>query len=355
MANAFRQPAEWAAHEAVWIGWPSDHTLWKDDLGLARAEIEDFIRAILFPETEGAGAADGVERVDLVVRGADARAAAEIMRSRLPLPDLLRIHEAPIGDIWLRDTGPIFGRGGEGRLEARSFRFNGWGGKYQLPEDDRIAGVIASLAGTTSQHSNDVVCEGGALETDGEGTFITTRQCLLNSNRNPGMSQQDVEAALKAALGAERVIWLDEGLAGDHTDGHVDNIARFVGPGRVVCMRPSGDDDPNAATLAAIEKTLNEARDAGDRRLEVATVPSPGRAALDGGIAAASHLNFYIANRSLIMPCYGRLTGDHDRAAEAVEILQAVAPRAHVFAIDASHLLSGGGSFHCICQQQPAL
>lgn len=352
MLSPRRQPAEWARHDAVWIGWPSAPDLWEDDLGPARAEVEDFIRAILFPG--GEGSAERGEPVRLLVRGGDALAAAEIMRGHLPDPSLVTLHEAPIGDVWLRDTGPVFARDDTGALVASAFAFNGWGGKYLLPQDDEIAALVAGLAGGRLRRFDGFVGEGGALETDGEGTFITTRQCLLNPNRNPAMSEKDVEAVLKAALGAEKVIWLDEGLEGDHTDGHVDNLARFVAPGKVVCMRPSGEDDPNAEILVAIEKTLAAATDAAGRKLEVVAVPSPGRAEMDGEPVAASHMNFYIANRSVVMPVYERLTGEAGPGHEAAEILKGLIDRPYFVSVDSSHLLTGGGSFHCISQQQPA-
>ncbi|MEO1135484.1 MAG: agmatine deiminase family protein [Pseudomonadota bacterium] len=352
MNSSRRQPAEWTPHDAVWIGWPSAADLWEDDLGPARAEVEDFIRAILFPG--GAESDERGEPVRLVMRGANAIAAAEIMRGRLPQPDLVTIHEVPIGDIWLRDTGPVFVTDDQGAQVASSFRFNGWGGKYLLPDDDRIAEHIAGLAQIRLRQFTDFTGEGGALETDGEGTFITTRQCLLNKNRNPGMSESDVEAVLTAALGAEKTIWLDEGLVGDHTDGHVDNIARFVAPGKVVCMHPTGDDDPNAKILAEIEKTLRQASDAQGRKLDVITVPSPGCVEIDSEPAAASHMNFYIANRSVVMPVYDKISGESAPGLEALKILEGHLDRPHFFAVDSSHILTGGGSFHCISQQQPA-
>lgn len=353
MLSSRRQPAEWEQHDAVWIGWPSAAALWEDDLGPARAEVEDFIRAILFPG--GAVSAERGEHVNLLANGREAIVAAEIMRSRLPEPDLVTVHDAPIGDIWLRDTGPIFVLTDTNALATSAFTFNGWGGKYQLPSDDQIADLVSGLADMRLRRFDEFVCEGGALETDGEGTFITTRQCLLNKNRNPGMNEKDVEATLKMALGAEKVIWLDDGLLGDHTDGHVDNLARFIAPGKVICMRPTGEDDPNAAVLADIEKTLSRSKDASGRQLEVVSVPSPGRVEIEGEPAAASHMNFYISNHAVIMPCYGALSGDHSAASDAAEILKAHTGRPHFFAIDSSHILTGGGSFHCISQQQPSL
>lgn len=346
-----RQPAEWTPHAAVWIGWPSAADLWEDDLAPARREVEALIRAVCFPA--GAAGPRG-ERIELVLRGEEARAAAEVMRAGLPDPDMVRLREAPMGDIWLRDTGPIFVKDEAGRLAASGFLFNGWGGKYELAQDDRIAELLAGMADVRLRRFEGLVAEGGALEVDGEGTVITTRQCLLNPNRNPGADEKEIEAVLKAAIGAEKTIWLDEGLAGDHTDGHVDNIARFVAPGKVVCMHPTGDDDPNAEILDAIRKALARATDAAGRRLEVIEIPSPGRALIDGEPVPASHINFYIANESLVLPTYAALTGDEAPGDRAAAILRETSVRARVVAVDSSHLLTGGGSFHCITQQQPA-
>jgi agmatine deiminase len=196
------------------------------------------------------------------------------------------------------------------------------------------------------------VLEGGAVDRDGEGTILTTRQTLLNPNRN-GWSKAEAEAALEQGLGAKMVIWIDEGLKNDHTDGHIDNIARFVGPGRVVCQSPSGPDDPNAETLDEIARTLEQATDAHGRKLEVIRVPGPGlyRNAL-GEIAPASHLNFVIANGVVVMPVYGTPTQD-----AALEALRAVFPDRSVIGVPSRGLLgagdAGGGSFHCITQQEP--
>ncbi|MEZ5928019.1 MAG: agmatine deiminase family protein [Parvularculaceae bacterium] len=353
MGFSRRQPAEWAPHAAVWIGWPSAADLWEEDLAPAQAEVASFIRAILFPDVnDPKGARTTGEPVDLVYNGAEARAAAEAFRAKLPIPDLLRLHEAPMGDIWLRDTGPIFVTGA-GRLAASAFTFNGWGGKYQLGEDERLADIISEIAGVPLKRFDRLIAEGGALEPDGEGTVITTRQCLLNPNRNPGLSEKDIEAILREAIGAEKVIWLDEGLAGDHTDGHVDNLARFIAPGKVICQHPTGDDDPNKDVLNAIHETLSKATGADGRKLEVIEIPSPGAALMDDEPVAASHMNFYIANHSVVMPSYGALSGEEEAAEQALAILHDIAGRPHAHAIDASHLLTGGGSFHCISQQQP--
>ena len=198
----------------------------------------------------------------------------------------------------------------------------------------------------------DFVLEGGAVDHDGEGTILTTRQTLLNPNRN-SWTKEKADAALREAFGARKVIWIDEGLKNDHTDGHIDNIARFVAPGRVVCQSPGGADDPNAATLDAIAKTLESATDAAGRRLEVVRVPGAGlyRNAL-GEIAPASHMNFVIANEVVVVPVYGTPTQE-----AALEGLQAVFTDRKVIGVSSRGLLgcgdAGGGSFHCITQQEP--
>jgi len=195
------------------------------------------------------------------------------------------------------------------------------------------------------------ILEGGSVEVDGEGTCLTTRQCLLNPNRNPGMSQGAIEAGLRNALGVERILWLDEGLRNDHTDGHVDTIARFVAPGVVVCMAPQGAGDPNAAVLERIARDLAAFTDARGRRLEVVRLPSPGDVRdEDDQVIAASYVNFYIGNRSVAVPVYGRSSD-----ARALERIAACFPGRRTVAIEATALVAGGGgALHCITQQMPA-
>lgn len=345
-----RFPGEWEPHTCVWTAWPSDATLWEDNLDGAREEVAAMIAAIIRPDPEDE--TNIGEPVKLLFRGDEARAAAADLLGDFIDDELLELVEAPIGDVWLRDTGPIFVGNGYALATAR-FAFNGWGGKYLLPDDDRIAELVAARAGFASR-GFDMVLEGGAIDTDGEGTIVTTRQCLLNANRNPGMSQADVEPVLRDALGAEKVIWLDQGLVNDHTDGHVDNIARFVAPGKLVCMRPMGDDDPNAEIYGNIRRALENASDAWGRPLEVIEIPSPGLILDDEGKAApASHVNFYIANRSVVMPVYAQTDAQHEAAQGALEALSRHIDRPHFHGLPADRLLTGGGSFHCITQQQP--
>jgi agmatine deiminase len=255
----------------------------------------------------------------------------------------------PFGDIWMRDITPIFVRNDEGEVAPVCFAFNGWGGKYILDGDDLVAGRVGEQIGGPL-FAFGIVMEGGAIEVDGEGTLLTTKSCLLNPNRNPGMSQEAITAMLREALGVESVLWLEEGLLHDHTDGHIDTLVRFVEPGRVVCMEPSGDDDPNRDVLLAIIRDLEALRDAKGRRLEIERIPSPGRVVDDEDlIRPASYVNYYVANTTVVVPTYGTPFDD-----AAVAALEKLFPGRRVVGASASAILAGGGAFHCITQQQPA-
>ena len=333
---SFTVPAEWAPHRAMWLGFPSHAELWEDDLPAAQAEVAALARALAGP---------GGERVRLMTGSAEGAAEA---RRLLGEAQEVEIVTGQFGDIWLRDTGPIFARGPDG-LSAQGFRFNGWGGKYQLPHDDTVADQIAAAAGAPLNDFGFIL-EGGALDHDGEGTVLTTGQCLLNSNRNPGWTQESAEAALAEALGARKVLWLGEGLQNDHTDGHVDNLARFVAPGVVACPVAWGRGDPNAAAYDDAARRLSGMSDATGRPLAVVRIPSPGWIdSHEGGPAAASHMNFLIANTAVIVPIYEERPG-----ALAIQALEYLFPDREVIGLASRAILTGGGSFHCITQQEPA-
>ena len=332
--DAISVPAEWAPQKAMWTAWPADPDEWNGDLASPRRDVAALVRAL-----------SQSNRVRLLAAGAEAEASA-----RAELGGVAEIIPARYGDIWLRDTGPIFARTEDGAVALR-FRTNGWGGKFDLPDDATVGDDIARLAGTPVRKF-DFVLEGGAVEQDGASTVLTTRQTLLNENRN-GWTDTHAEAALREAFGTKKVVWIDQGLVNDHTDGHIDALARFVGPGRVVCQSPAGTDDPNAEILNEIARTLEGARDALGRKLEVVRIPSPGLVLNDlGEVAPASHVNFVIANGVVVMPVYGTATADR-----AVEALQTVFPGRKVMGLDSRGLLgsgiAGGGSFHCITQQEP--
>jgi agmatine deiminase len=336
-------PAEWAPHKAFWLGFPSHEDLWVEDLLPAQAEVAALARALAGP---------GRERVRLMVHGDAAEAAA---RAALEGTSGVEIVRGLFGDVWLRDTGPIFVKAQkEGAEDGREidlavgFRFNGWGGKYELPYDDQVAEQIAAAAGAPLAMF-DAVLEGGALDSDGAGTVLTTRQCLLNPNRNLDWTETQAEGALASALGFERVLWLGDGLLNDHTDGHVDNLARFIAPGVVACPIAFGDD-PNADVYDAAADRLAAMTDAKGARLQVVRIPSPGRIeGAEGEPAPASHMNFIIANGAVVMPVYAEQSGE-----AGLEALRRAFPDRQVIGLSSRALLSGGGSFHCISQQEPA-
>ncbi|MCP3736207.1 agmatine deiminase family protein [Sphingomonas sp. RP10(2022)] len=316
-------PAEWAPHKAVWIGFPSHAELWEEDLDPARDEVVAFARAV---HADGRG-----ETVILVAADDEAGAAA---RDMAPFAEVV---VEPFGDIWLRDTGPIV----LGDGSACDFEFNGWGGKYDLPGDDTIGLRLAKQRGKRVGYCNWVL-EGGAIDGDGTGVVVTTEQCLLNPNRNPAMDKARIEARLREDLGLTKVVWLGDGLLNDHTDGHVDNLARFVGEGRLA-VPEAAENDPN---WQVYQHALRDARAAG---LEVVTIPSPGRVLRDEEVVPASYMNFYIGNAAVVVPLYG---AENDAA--AVRAVQALFPDRDVVGLRADHILTGGGSFHCISQQIPA-
>jgi agmatine deiminase len=317
---------EWAPHEAVWIGFPSDPELWLGDLKPAEREVAAFAQAV---QAKGHG-----EKVRLV---AAHDGAAESARQLAPFAEVI---VEPFGDIWLRDTGPLVLGSGKQR-RAQGFGFNGWGGKYELDGDQDIGQRLAAEAGLPFSQA-DWILEGGAIDGDGSGTVITTEQCLLNPNRNT-LTREETEARLLGDLGFERVVWLGSGLLNDHTDGHVDNLARFVAPGRVAIQTPA-KDDPNEAVYRDAARRLRS------ERLDIVTLPSPGRITdEDGEVIPASYMNFYIGNAAVVVPQYG---APNDRA--AVAVVQALFPDRVAIGLRADHILTGGGSFHCISQQVPA-
>ena len=321
-----RQPPEWAPHRFVWIGFPSHAELWEDDLAGARDEVAAFAAAV---HAGGRG-----EEVRLVAADPESAAAA---RRLAPFGTIV---EAPFGDIWLRDTGPIMLKDGDG-LSAATFRFNGWGGKYELPGDEDLGARLAAGL-DVSADAHDWVLEGGAIDVDGTGLCVTTEQCLLNPNRNPGLGRDPIAARLRSDLGIERLLWLGEGLKGDHTDGHVDNLARFVAEGKLAIPVPSASEDPNHQAYA-------DARYRAEAfGLAVAPIPSPGRIERDGALAAASYMNFYIGNAAVVIPVHGAA---NDEA--AVALIGALFPGRAAIGLPTRHILTGGGSFHCISQQVP--
>jgi agmatine deiminase len=340
-SQGFWQPAEWEPHRACWLAFPSHPDLWQDRLAATQAEFVALCWAIADPDP-ATGKPQGEQLEILVLDQAGLAIAEQMLEGLNP-----RFHIMPFGDIWLRDTGPIFLKDAAGAIATVRFQFNGWGGKYSLIGDQQVARNIAQITGLP-EFELPFVLEGGAIDTDGEGTCLTTRQCLLNPNRNPGLSQPEVEQSLQAGLGAQKVLWLQDGLLNDHTDGHVDTLARFVAPGVVLCMLPV-ENDPNHQALKQIAADLATFSDAQGRPIQVISLPSPGKV-LDhtGEIMPASYTNFYIGNRTVVVPTYGC-----ESDPIAVAAIAALFPSRRTVGLAAKYILYGGGAFHCITQHQP--
>ncbi len=319
-------PAEWSPQAALWTAWPSHSKLWDDQLELARIEVARMVAAV---------ARD--QKVKVLAMGEEAEISAHAM-----IGGFAEILPAQFGDIWLRDTGPIFTSQGV----ALRFKTNGWGGKYVLPFDDSIGDAMASFADSKVEHF-DFVLEGGAVEQNGAGLLLSTRQCLLNPNRQNGWDESKAETALRDAFGVGDVMWLDNGLKNDHTDGHIDNVARFVRRDLIVCQSAFGNDDPNSLLFESVFEALSAYGEKFD--FDVLQIPSPGLVTdIDGEVAPASHMNFVIANEVVVVPTFGTASSE-----EAVDGISELFADRDVVGMASSALLTGGGSFHCITREEP--
>lgn len=341
-ARGNRLPAEWEPHAATWIAWPHRRATFLGDFGPIPAFFARFIRLLA-----------ACEPVKVIATGAPLAEAQEQLRGVANVECI----DIPTNDSWLRDTGPVFlvPRELKGKAKpaggpvAVCWEWNAWGGKY--PPWDRDAQVSRSIAGRLGMAvvMPGVVLEGGAIETDGEGTLLVNHRCVVDPKRNPGLSQAEMEQVLQTRLAADRVIWVGGELAGDDTDGHIDQIARFVAPGRVVAARQPDRLDPNQASLAENLAQLESAVDARGRRLEVIPIDIPSRFSFEGTQLPASHLNFYMANGAVMVPVFGGPTDE-----PAVRTLAACFPGRRMVPIDCQELVRGRGALHCITRDQPA-
>ena len=322
-----RMPPEWHPQDWLWIGFPHLAEEWSGVIDTAQEQIAAFASAV----------AESGQQVRLIVRD-----AANAARARQLVGASVRLEQRVYGDVWLRDTGPLVVRDATGNRRARLFGFNGWGGKYLMDGDTLIGADLAGSADLAADRC-DWILEGGALDGDGTGLVATTGQCLLNPNRNPHLSQADLEMRLARDLGFDRVLWLGDGLINDHTDGHVDNLGRFVAPNRIALPRATEADDPNAAIYA---DAAARARAMG---VEVAEVPSPGRIEWDGMVQPASYMNFVVTTKLVVVPIFG---SPHDD--EGVAAIAALFPERDTVGLMADAVLAGGGGFHCSSQQMPS-
>ncbi|MBL4633084.1 MAG: agmatine deiminase family protein [Kofleriaceae bacterium] len=322
-----RYPAEWEHHDSLWLARPHDKSEWGDYFDGACQAIDCLI-AELTSDTNA-------EPIDLLV--------PELETHGLGLQ--CRQWQCNYGDVWLRDTAPVFVQVGDS-MRAQSFDFNGWGGKFLFDGDPELAALVATFAGLERDH-HQLVLEGGAIDGNGADTILTTRECLLNKNRNPSLGESDIETLLASALGTKKTIWLDRGLIGDHTDGHVDNVARFTSAERVVCTKASARGEVNEAIYREVHNTLRNARTANGEPLEIVELPSPGEVKGPEGIMAASYCNFLLTNCCVVVPVFDCLSD-----IEALSILSSLFPERRTVAIPSFALLTGGGTIHCISKEQ---
>ena len=323
----FRMPPEWAPQDWLWIGFPHDPEEWPASLPRAQEQIAAFASAV----------ADSGQEVRLLVRD-DANEA----RARALVSGKVNLECRHYGDIWLRDTGPLVAQAAGEAPIARRFGFNGWGEKYLMDGDQTIGAELARDAGLTITTA-DWILEGGAVDGDGTGLVATTEQCLLNPIRNPQLSRENIEARLAQDLGFDRVLWLGDGLINDHTDGHVDNLARFVAPNTLALPVPTGADDPNAAIYADARARAQAFG------VTVGDVPSPGRIEAAGRVEPASYMNFTITTHLVVVPTFG---SPHD--ADGIAAVAALFPDRDVIGLPGDAVLAGGGGFHCASQQMPS-
>ena len=332
-------PAEWERHEATWISWP---------------------------HREGQSFPDSYDRVvPTLVKMAVALAESEILRINISSPgqedevrgflsnvapmERVEFHHNPTNEPWCRDHGPIFVKRNQvPTLAVNDFGYNAWGGKYPpYAEDDVVPTRIAQRLGLPLFHPGFIL-EGGSVDPNGDGTLLTTESCLLNPNRNPALSKEQIEQGIRDYLGVRQVLWLGDGIEGDDTDGHVDDITRFVSRDTVVTVVEPHQGDPNHRPLRENLERLREMKLHDGTPLRVIEMPMPPRIDREGLRLPASHANFYIANESVLMPAFG---GDSD--VESVEILAELFPSRMIRPIDCRELIWGLGAFHCLTQQQP--
>ena len=325
-------PAEWVPHARCWMAWPDREDLWGESLAQTKQGYADVAQAIAAFEPVTVIAAPG--------------SAPEAARLCGPPVEILALE---IDDAWVRDTGPAFLVGDGGSRAATAWRFNAWGGKFErYAEDAQLAARLCARLGLPLYRSS-LHLEGGALHVDGEGTLLTTESCVLNPNRNPGLTRAEAERELCQALGCSKVIWLPGELdPGDATDGHVDGLACFARPGLVLMESRTDPDSPRAAILGENRRALQGATDARGRVLEIVEMEDAWEAEQQGDSFCISYVNFYVANGGVVMPAYG-IPAD----ARARALVAHAFPDREVVQVDVRKIAIGGGGIHCITQQQP--
>ncbi|HEY5325561.1 MAG TPA: agmatine deiminase family protein [Mucilaginibacter sp.] len=337
--NGFHFPAEWHPHNATWLSWPHNEGSWPGKIGLIYPKYCAFIKVL----TEGE-----LVRINVADEQMEAFAMQHLQVAGVDLKRVEFFHFAT-NDAWCRDHGPAFLINPETKQKVIvDWGYNAWGGKYPpFDLDDVIPAKIGGRLGLPVYHPG-IVMEGGSVDFNGKGVVLTTTACLLNKNRNPHLNQQQVEGYLQNYYGIEQVLWLGDGIVGDDTDGHIDDIARFVNDDTVVTVVEENKNDENYHILQQNLQTLKTMRLLNGKQLNIVELPMPGAVIYQGQRLPASYANFYIANSALVVPTY-RSKNDE----KALAILQTCFPERKVVGIDSTDIIWGLGSFHCLSQQEP--
>jgi len=338
----FFMPAEWHRHAATWLSWPKDPETWPNRVDQVEEVFLQMMAALAPHET-----------VNLLVDSLEIEQQVAA-RCTFPGAENIRFIRIETVDSWIRDYGPNFLIDSKGSLAYNDWIFNAWGNKYEaLKKDDQIPRLLQPLLQAT-RFEPGIVMEGGSIDVNGAGCVLTTEQCLLNRNRNPHLDRNDIETYLRDFLGVTKVLWLEEGIVGDDTDGHIDDIARFVEPNVIVCAIEDDPSDANYKLLNENLKRLQSMTNLSGKPFDIVTLPMPG---IVGGSSTetrdlerlpASYANFYIANNVVLAPIFG-----HRNDRRALETLQRVFPDRKVVGINCEPLVWGMGTIHCVTQQQP--
>ncbi len=336
----YHMPPEWAPHQSTWLSWPHNEASWPGKLETVLPIYAQAVTALARSEA-----------VHLNVNDAAMEQLARSYLARAGAQGQIHFHHFPTNDAWCRDHGAIFVvRDEEPRLAATNWIYNAWGGKYPpYTLDDEIPPQMAAYLDVPCFRV-DMVLEGGSIDVDGNGLLLTSEQCLLNPNRNPELSREQIEQRLRDYLGVAHILWLGEGIVGDDTDGHIDDIARFVAPGVVVAAVESDPSDANYHPLQENLARLRHMRDLAGRPLTILPMPMPPPLVYKGQRLPASHLNFYLANRVILLPTFGEAS---DRL--AATILARCYPDRKIVGLDCRDVVWGLGAWHCLSQQVPAL
>lgn len=339
-ALGFRMPAEWEPQEAVWLSWPHNRATWPGNFRPIPAKFAEIAAQISVRE-----------KVRINVEARQRSRVLALLKKAGADRANVELFNHPTNDAWCRDHGPIFVRNDRsGEVALTDWQYNAWGGKYPpFDEDNRIPRRIGRALGLR-RFEKKMVLEGGSIDVDGEGLLLTTEACLLNKNRNPRLSREGIEAGLRGSLGIRTVLWLGDGIVGDDTDGHVDDLARFHGAGAVVTVVERNPRDANYRALRENRDRLRSMRTRSGGRLRVTELPMPAPCAYRGRRLPASYANFLVANGAVLMPTFRQARRDR----EAAEVLESCFPGRDVVPIDCLELVVGLGTLHCISQQQPA-